>query len=314
MIISAWTCLSCPISSSIVFYNITDILQPGQEELIILFQRLYLTRQFLGSVGEPVHFAVNLIVGVELYLVVYLDHHWFYLFQLVPNVREILFLLDLQFEQIWHFWGFLLGDGDVFSQKLGEFFGCRDSWSCLFSWGLFWNFMGERFLKKMFGFLLTDVRIVIFCFDFGDGDFLKSVLLHCFSNFLHDRHEPFAQSCVIFNNSDWCRIFLIYALFTFSRIFLYWMSSDSISTMVISMLFICSLFLETERNCFSFLASRVSVSCHVEISSWKAWRETGVGSDIYCYYLNLEENLMKNKDEIGFKLKKEDIRNLCYMF
>jgi hypothetical protein len=51
-------------------------------------------------VGEFADFLLDIVVAVELDLVLYLQHHRFYLFQLVADIRQVLLLLQGEFVEV----------------------------------------------------------------------------------------------------------------------------------------------------------------------------------------------------------------------
>lgn len=88
--------------------------------------------------------------------------------------------------------------------------------------------MSESFLQKMFGSILSDIRVAILKVGLIEDGLFESILFYRLSNFFHDGHESLAESSVIFQKCHaWC-IFLSLFDFTLSLIFLYCMSSDSI--------------------------------------------------------------------------------------
>jgi hypothetical protein len=138
--------------------------------------------------------------------------------------------------------------------------------------------MSKGLLEKVFRLVLTHIciHIGIGILDFyvNGGSFFESVLLDGIAYLLHDDHESLTEEGIVFNESHAGWVLLSKAVSTLSLIFLYWMSSDSISMRVISMLLSWNLFLDSLRSCFSFLDSRWRVSCQLLIYSWKACCET----------------------------------------
>ena len=106
------------------------------------------------------------------------------------------------------------------------------------------------------------------------ANLLESVLLDWLPDLFHESHESLAEDCIVFDQTDAILILLSEERTTLSLIFLYWISSDSISTVVISMLFIWKMFLDIFLSCFSFFDSRWRVSSHVATSSRNAWIDT----------------------------------------
>ena len=86
---------------------------------------------------KPAHLSLDLLVRVELDLVVDLDHHRFYLLQLVTNVRKVLLLLQLKKRQIRTISALhtplLLYSHALLPHDFGQLLGCSDSRARLFS-------------------------------------------------------------------------------------------------------------------------------------------------------------------------------------
>jgi hypothetical protein len=107
------------------------------------------------------------------------------------------------------------------------------------------------------------------------ANLLESVLLDWLPDLFHEPHESLAEDCIVFDQTDAILILLGEERTTLSLIFLYWISSDSISTVVMSMLFIWKMFLDIFLSCFSFFDSRWRVSSHVAYTLWTIDRLRG---------------------------------------
>ena len=112
---------------------------------------------------------------------------------------------------------------------------------------------------------------------------LKSILLDRLPYLLHQSHKSFAEDCVVFYQTNAILILLDENSTTLSLTFLYWINSDSISTVVMSMLFIWKMFFEIFLSCLSFFDYRWRVSSHVATSSRNACIDTWTISILIVY-------------------------------
>ena len=103
---------------------------------------------------------------------------------------------------------------------------------------------------------------------------LVLLLFRSISYLLHDIHKSLTQSRIVLNQQIIFFIFLSYRIVTFSLIFLYWISSDYISIIAISMVLICNLLFVVFLSNFNFFIYLCKVISQLPISSLKACWDT----------------------------------------